>query len=221
MSLDPTIKTELNRRLEMYEGRVPHLYLDSLGKVTIAIGHQVSSRQATSGLTLYTSVAGIPGRPATLPEKQAEYDSILKRTKGLRAAGYKPHTTLLMKDWDINQLRDQHISDFHRELGNIYKKTRGYQADFDQLPPKVQLALFDMIFNLGASKLVSVFVNFDKAIKAGDWKTAAAQSNRPQCKRIGTTTLRPYFSTQLAESRRQAERSRERPLVSNRACLII
>ncbi len=36
-----------------------------------------------------------------------------------------------------------------------------------------------MIFNLGASKVIKIFKKFDAAIKVGDWKKAANESNRP------------------------------------------
>lgn len=84
-----------------------------------------------------------------------------------------------MKDADINLQRDKHITSFYTELSGIYTKSNGYPNDFDQLPKNVQLALFDMIFNLGATKIVSSFPNFNKALKAGDWKKAANESNRP------------------------------------------
>jgi len=37
---------------------------------------------------------------------------------------------------------------------------------------------FDMIFNLGMSKLKNTFPNFNKHLKAGDYKKAALESSR-------------------------------------------
>lgn len=84
-----------------------------------------------------------------------------------------------MKDADINLLLGKHINSFYKELSNIYKKANGYPDDFDKLHKNVQLALFDMIFNLGATRIISSFPNFNKALKASDWKKAATESNRP------------------------------------------
>jgi hypothetical protein len=50
---------------------------------------------------------------------------------------------------------------------------------FEKLHKNIQMALFDMIFNLGATKIVNSFPGFNKALKAGDWKKAATESNRP------------------------------------------
>lgn len=79
-----------------------------------------------------------------------------------------------MRDADIDAQRDRHIDSFYRELVAIYRRSRGYVDNFDKLPPPVQIALFDMIFNLGAYRIVHVFRRFDAAIRAGDWVTAAA-----------------------------------------------
>lgn len=84
-----------------------------------------------------------------------------------------------MKDTDIDLLLYKHIDSFYRELTNIYKKANGYPDDFDKLHKNVQLALFDMIFNLGASKIVNSFPKFNTALKAGEWKKATAEANRP------------------------------------------
>lgn len=176
MPLNPTVKSEISKKLEEYEGRINHLYLDSVGQVTIGVGHWIPNKIQMSGLVLYKS----DQKPASTLEKENEFDTVAKLSKGYKASWYKNHTTLVMKDHDINNLLSKHITSFYTELTNIYKKSKGYTADFDQFPLPVQKALFDMIFNLGATKLVNVFVNFDKAVKAADWKKAAQESNRPQ-----------------------------------------
>lgn len=179
MALKSTVKAVVEKKIEEYEGRYDHFYLDTKGKVTVGIGHLVANRQAVVSITMYSTKNGVATKAATLQEKQAEYDNVSKQKKNYKASWYKQHTTLIMKDMDIVKLRDSHINSFYKELGNIYRKTNGYQSDFDSLPEKVQMSLFDMIFNLGATKLQSVFVNFNKAIKAEKWDEAAKQSNRP------------------------------------------
>ena len=181
MSLAANIRAELSKKLIQYEGKFDYLYLDTKGKVTIGVGHLIANRNEMSSLTLYKRKNNIPTQLAILKEKQAEYDKIAKLPSGQRygAASFKPHTTLIMKDADIMLLLDKHIDEFHKELAHIYTKANGYTDDFDKLPKNVQLALFDMIFNLGASKILSSFPNFNKSLKAGDWKKAAAESNRP------------------------------------------
>lgn len=100
-----------------------------------------------------------------------------------------------MKDSDVNAQRDKHINSFYTELTNIYKKSNGYPDNFDSLHKNVQLALFDMIFNLGATKIVASFPSFNKALKASDWKKAAAESNRPDVNAARNSYVKQLFST--------------------------
>jgi GH24 family phage-related lysozyme (muramidase) len=80
-------------------------------------------------------------------------------------------------------------------LTAIYTRSRGYLHDFDQFPLAVQMALFDLIFNLGPNRLVNVFVRLDVAIRAEDWAQAAAESNRPQVQPDRNLYVRQLFLT--------------------------
>jgi len=175
MPLKTTVKLGLYKSLEQREGRFKHLYLDTKGKVTIGVGHMIPNRAAIISVPMYTIKNNQPFKPATTKEKQDEYDKIIKLPWGQRygAGWYKQHTSLIMKDPDINQRLDKHLSSFYSELSNIYKKSSGYTDNFDKLHDNVQLALFDMIFNMGATTLTGTFVKFNTALKAGDWKKAA------------------------------------------------
>lgn len=44
----------------------------------------------------------------------------------------------------------------------------------------MRLALFDMIFNLGATGLSKKWPKFNRAIAKGDWAKAADDCNRPE-----------------------------------------
>ncbi len=50
-----------------------------------------------------------------------------------------------------------------------------------------------MIFNLGANQIVTKFPSFDKALKVGDWKKAALESNRPQLNPLRNTYVKNKF----------------------------
>jgi len=91
---------------------------------------------------------------------------------------FDANTTLKMKEFDINNLFNKHLDSFYINLKNIYKKEKGFSKNFDEFHSDVQLALFDMVFNLGATKLVSSFPKFNAAIKIDDFKEAAKQSHR-------------------------------------------
>lgn len=182
MGLDVGVKKELRKNLIKYEGRVNHLYLDSRGYVTVGVGHLVKNRSAVASIVLCKTKNNVPAKIATLKEKQEEYDAVVKSVSrnydSYKASYYDKKTRLVMTKEDIDDLLDKHILSFYKELCRIYTKKNGYFDEFDGFPQNAQLALFDMIFNLGAHKLVKQFKNFDKALKAKGWKKAAKESNR-------------------------------------------
>jgi GH24 family phage-related lysozyme (muramidase) len=191
MPLSANVRKSLAVNLERYEGRVPHLYRDSEGHVTVGIGHLVSNRNEMARLTMMTGRAGVPMQAATLKQKQDEFDTIAKLPANLEAHRYEKHTKLTMRDQDIDGLLHEHIDSFYGSLAGTYCKAKGYPKDFDSLPQNVQLALFDMIFNLGVTGLTR-FAQFNKSIKDGDWKKAATQ-----CKRLGVNVDRNEYVKKL------------------------
>lgn len=180
MSLNSIVKTEVSKNIEKYEGRIPHLYLDTVGKVTVGIGHMVPHKAVMTTVVMYKKGVNNLLTLAKLPEKQAEYDAIKKQSFGRRigASSFKKHTTLIMKDADINIQRDKHIQSFYKELTNYYTITNGFAKSFDTMPSEVQKALFDMVFNLGLTKLKNQYTKFNTALKTKQWGNAAKQSNR-------------------------------------------
>ncbi len=186
------VKSRVAKKLEQYEGRLDHLYLDSKGKVTVGIGHLISSSAAMASVTMYRKEEKAT-KVATFEQKKKEYETISKQKKGYRASWYKNHTALFMKPSDIEAQRDVHLKSFYTELTNIYRKGNGYASNFDDLPEDAQVALFDMIFNLGATKLDKTFPSFNKAIKGDDWKKAAKESNRPDVSKSRNDFVKELF----------------------------
>ncbi len=185
MPLKDSVKDALVEQIEKHEGRVNHFYLDSLGNVTIGIGHLVASEAAAAELPLYIPrMFGWWMRKATEEEKCAEYQFVLlngpESFHRYKASYYKQFTRLIMLDDDIEKLLFDHINSFHSELSRLYNRKNGCYRDFDEFPDEVQMALFDMIFNLGMTNLRTAWPKFNGAIKVADWKTAAAESRRRQ-----------------------------------------
>lgn len=181
MPFDEAMRPELRRKLEQYEGRLNHLYLDSRGRVTVGVGHLVENRNSIANVTLYQTRNGQPYQPANLQLKLTEYDNIAALPWGRNhgAASFQPHTSLVMRAAEIDQLLNNHIDSFYTDLTNIYNPSNGYHEDFDNFHRNVKFALFDMIFNLGATRIVNRFPDFNAAIKSRDWWKAASESNRP------------------------------------------
>lgn len=157
----------LRSKLEKYEGRINHLYLDSKGYVTVGVGHLLSSATQAQKLTFRT----VKNLPATAVEIKADYDAVKKQPSNRVASFYQKHTKLTLPDTAIDKLTDKHIDSFELELKLIY-------PGFNTFPSAVKLALFDLIFNLGMTNLKNKWPKFNAAIKAKNWQKAADHSRR-------------------------------------------
>jgi len=158
----------LRKKLEQYEGKIPHMYLDSKGLVTVGVGFMLGSVTEAQKLPF---IVVKTSNKATATEIKNDYDNVKKQTKGLLAGFYKKFTKLKLNPGEIDLLTTKHINSFYSELKRIY-------PDFDTYPSEARLALFDLIFNLGMPELKNNWPNFNKHIKAKDWKAAAAESKR-------------------------------------------
>lgn len=194
MPLNSKVKAVVEKKLEEYEGRYDHMYLDSKSKVTIGVGHLITNKNAVGTLTLYTVKNKLPSTLATLKQKQDEYDAIVKQKKNYKASWYKQHTSLVMKDADINTQRNKHVTTFYSELLGMYTKAKGFATGFDDMPESVQKALFDMIFNLGQTKLRTTFTKFNDAVKKEKWDEAAKQCNRPDVNAARNNYVKGLFN---------------------------
>ncbi len=160
-------KTTLRSKLEKYEGMVFHMYLDSKGYVTVGIGHLLSAIVDAQKLEFKNA----SNKLASKNEIKSDFEAVKKQPANRLASTYKKHTKLTLSAMEINKLTDEHIDSFEKELKRIY-------TDFNTFPAEVRLALFDLIFNLGMTKLKNTWPVFNRAIKAKDWQKAADNSNR-------------------------------------------
>ncbi len=154
-------KMTLRKKLVRYEGNVPHMYLDTVGHVTIGVGHLVRKPEDVLKLNLVVAGGERAGAIATKEQLTADYENV------------KKHTQLIMKTVEVNRLTNKHIKRFYSELKRLF-------PEFDDYPTEARLALLDMIFNLGMTALKRDWPKLNKAVKSKNWTEAAAQSNRPQ-----------------------------------------
>lgn len=64
-------------------------------------------------------------------------------------------------------------------VGGTVERSNPY-AGFEEFPASAQLAVLDLMYNLGAQGLRMKWPTFTKAVKDRRWKDAAEASNRPQ-----------------------------------------
>lgn len=159
------------------EAFINWMYLDSVSKVTIGYGTMLPNSEAAVGVDLRHPNK----KPATADEKRAEW----RRVQAISPAGtdrnysaqsYRKDAQLFIMQSEADRLRLLKLDAFIVELGNIYPR-------FNSLPEDAQVALMDMVYNLGGAGITKKFKNFTRAIndpKGPDWKRAAQESNRPQ-----------------------------------------
>lgn len=163
-------KQILRRKLDEYEGRIEHMYKDTTGFVTVGVGHLLQDLKAAQALDFIHQASA---KKATADEIKDDFEAILAAPAGLFAPLYKKYTKLRLTSTAIEELTNSHIDSFEKELSRLYG-----HVEFLRFPSEVKLALFDMIFNLGMTKLRTGFPKFNRSIKANDWAEAAKESNR-------------------------------------------
>src|ERR1700683_1085251 len=105
----PSVQSSFPAFSARFEGRVPFMYLDVLGLVTVGVGNLVDPVEAAQTLPFcFKNRTGItsPGSPATPDQIAGEWQT-LKNTPTLKTQGYKacePITQLELRDAAIDSL---------------------------------------------------------------------------------------------------------------------
>ena len=153
-------------KLKEFEGCVPWMYLDTVGKVTVGIGMMLPSGLAADALPFVSGE-----RSATATEIGAEFARVSAMTKGRVAKFYAKSGGLRLSQETIDDRLRGTLEGFEGYL-------RRYLPTYDELPDAAKIALLDMVYNLGPGRLFAEYPRLIAAIEAGDWKAAAAASER-------------------------------------------
>lgn len=198
---------------------VPYLYLDSRGLPTIGVGHLIKNKGAYIHLPLKTK----PSQEPKPEEKAAEFDRVVAYKQ---QAGFKPKmhthryyapkgTKFHMEDECVKELLvgdKEHIGDKEKHKSDIYKwlnetPSAGKEL-YQAFPTPVQLALLDMVYNLGLPGLKK-YKQLRKSVlhrPHGQWTQAAGQ-----CYRHGPSEDRNRFSKELFQAAAALELSSTPP----------
>jgi GH24 family phage-related lysozyme (muramidase) len=166
-----TITPDILDRTKRFEGDVQFMYLDSLGFVTVGVGHLLATVDDAQNVSF---VVRADGTSATPDQIAADYAAVKAMPANLDSSKYKSATQLALAQGVDDALLTV-------DLGKAEDQLRSAFANYDGFPAPVQAALIDMMYNMGpghfnAAKWPRLFA----AINAGDWATAAAQCDRPQ-----------------------------------------
>ena len=147
--------------LKQFEGCIPWMYRDTVGKVTVGVGLMLPDPQAAQSLPF---LAGL--RPATPQEIAAEFARVEALPPGHPAVFYKSPNSLELPRQTIDARLIAVLEAFESSL-------RAHLPHYDTFPGPVKMALLDMIYNLGPEGLFRGFPHLIAAIEAGAWTQAA------------------------------------------------
>ena len=153
-------------KLKEFEGSVPWMYRDTVGKVTVGVGLMLPNAEAAQALPFLEGT-----RPATAKEIAAEYTRVDAMAMGRAAAFYKTAGSLELSQGTIDAKLLSVLQGFEADL-------RAEFANYESFPDPIKFALLDMIYNLGANGLFKRFPQLISAIKTGNWSLAADHCTR-------------------------------------------
>jgi GH24 family phage-related lysozyme (muramidase) len=153
-------------KLKEFEGCVPWMYRDTVGKVTVGVGLMLPNAEAAQTLPFLAN-----NRAATPQEIAAEYARVDAMTMGKAATFYKIPTSLELIQQTIDAKLLAVLEGFEADL-------RAEFPTYDTFPDAIKLALLDMIYNLGPAGLFKGFPHLVDAVQSGNWVQAAEHCTR-------------------------------------------
>lgn len=176
------------------EGNVSHMYVDTVGKVTVGIGNMLPNAAAACALAFVNRTTGNRATPA---EITADFNAVAAQPPARSARLYRPFTKLDLPNVAIDNLFRDRVAGFQDELRRAY-------PDYDDYPDSVQLALLDMAFNMGTAALRK-WPRLNKAISEQDWEAAAADSTRPKANPARNAAIKALFEKAAEEEEEESE----------------
>jgi GH24 family phage-related lysozyme (muramidase) len=153
-------------KLKEFEGCVPWMYRDTVGKVTVGVGLMLPDAKAAEALPF-----AVAGRTATAQEIAAEFARVDALAMGRTTAFYRRTGSLELPQATIEAKLRSVLEGFESDL-------RTHMPHYDELPDGVKMALLDMIYNLGPAELFKGFPHLITAVETGAWAQAAANCLR-------------------------------------------
>ena len=166
--------------LEIFEGTVPWMYLDTRGFVTVGVGEMLANADKAETLAFVDP----DGEPSTQDAILDEFNRVSGLVPAKVAAFYRSPTSPVLSHGDIDTLLMNHLNSFDGQLAARF-------ANYADFPDPAKLGLLDMIYNLGQVGLLQHFPHFMAAVDNQDWLGAAAN-----CHRVGPSQARNDWTRQ-------------------------
>jgi GH24 family phage-related lysozyme (muramidase) len=167
-------------QLQIFEGVVPWMYLDTRGFVTVGVGEMLAAASRAQTLPFIDS----NGNAVTPDVILAEYNRVLALVKGQQSGVYRADASPTLSPASIGTLLMAHVQYFDGQLSAQF-------ANYAAFPDPAKLALLDMIYNLGPHGLFVGYPTLMGDVTNGNWNGAAAQ-----CYRNGPSAARNQWTQQ-------------------------
>jgi GH24 family phage-related lysozyme (muramidase) len=167
--------------LEIFEGIVPWMYLDTKGFVTVAVGELLATPASALALAFVDS-GNQPSTPAAI---QTEYSRVSALPPGkYPAAFYRAPDSPTLPHPAVDALLLHRLTYFDGLLAQRFQS-------YSTFPEPAKLGLLDMIYNLGAPGLFKTYPMFLSCVQNQNWVGAASQ-----CQRNGPSPQRNDWTRQ-------------------------
>jgi GH24 family phage-related lysozyme (muramidase) len=167
-------------QLKSFEGCVPWMYRDTVGRVTVGVGLMLPNAAAACALPFQTA----EGAATTAEQIAAEFARVEALPMGKLPSFYRAAESLVLPESVIDAKLSAVLTGFEATL-------RAHLAGYDALPDGVKMALLDMAYNLGPEGLLKGYPKMIHAVETGAWAEAAAE-----CARGGINAARNAWTRQ-------------------------
>jgi len=172
--------------VKLQEGCVPHLYLDTSGKVTVGYGHMLTGADAAvelhragftfvarTNICLSNELESPKAAVVRIDQIRLDFHTISHMKAGQIASAYGKAALVQLSGRSMERLLVQDVRDV---------AVKGVKSRFNQLhtyPEEAQLVLLDFMYNLGATKFNSLrWPKFHHALSVRDWKGMSEECDR-------------------------------------------
>jgi GH24 family phage-related lysozyme (muramidase) len=168
-------------KLKSFEGCIPWMYLDSVGKVTVGIGLMLPDVAAALAVPFQQSAGDT--HDADPEPVQQEFARVSKMEANHSAGYYRTTLSPVLSMETMERLCRERITEGEIGLRELF-------PGYDAMPDAVKVALIDMQYNLGTHGL-GKYMHLRAALEAGNLPLAAVE-----CHRFGIQPERNEWTTQ-------------------------
>lgn len=133
-------------QLKVFEGVVPHMYLDTKGNVTVGVGRMLPNAASACALPFVKLGLGGTLQRATADEITEDFDRVKAMQPGMLAVRYEWAGSCVLPEEAVDSLLRSVLQETDAQLPSVFPK-------YSTWPAPAKLAVLDMAYNLGMGGL--------------------------------------------------------------------